>query len=149
MLSHCCNVLDAHLCTKYIKRNKARSGGGMWPSMGIQTPKKYLNLKLLDNIEGAMLWKKPTSKWIEKKTLIQTLVKTKIFSSNFCNDYDQRTMMAQWKVAYYTNLNTYASSPKPKITYVEIIIHVLITMEQNSNSWGCWSWWNKTRNHLC
>ncbi len=56
--------------------------------MGIRAPKNYLNLKLLDNIGGAMLGKKSTSKWIEKKTLIQTLVRTKIPTSIFCNDYD-------------------------------------------------------------
>jgi hypothetical protein len=123
--------------------------GGMRPSMGILTPKKYLNLKLLNNIEGAMLWKKPSSKWIEKKMLIQTLVRTKILTLNFCNDYDPRTMMAQWKVVYYTNMNTCANNPKPKITYIKIWIHALITMKQNSNSWGCWQWWNKTWNHLC
>jgi hypothetical protein len=60
----------------------------MRPSMGIRAPKNYLNLKLLDNIGGAMLGKKSTSKWIEKKTLIQTLVRTKIPTSIFCNDYD-------------------------------------------------------------
>jgi hypothetical protein len=55
--------------------------------MGIEAPKKYLNLKLFDNIGGVVLWKKLTSKWIEKKTLIQTLVRTKIPTSNFYNDY--------------------------------------------------------------
>jgi hypothetical protein len=70
--------------------------GGMRPSMGIQAPKKYLKLKLHDNIRGAMLWKKLASKWTEKKTLIQTLVQTKIPTLNFYNDYYLRMMMAWW-----------------------------------------------------
>ncbi len=42
-------------------------------------------------------------------------------------------MMAQWKVTYYTNLNTCAISPKPEISYVEIQIYALVTMKQNWN----------------
>jgi hypothetical protein len=34
----------------------------------------------------------------------------------------------------YTNLNTCAINPKPEITYVEIQIHALVMMKQNSKS---------------
>jgi hypothetical protein len=44
-------------------------------------------------------------------------------------------MIAQWRVAYYGNLNTCANSQKLKITYIEIQIPTLVG-------------WNKTRNHL-